>query len=86
MLLAYFRVSVLSPLIGLLATLVLSASAVAEPTASYVLGPGSADQEVNLQWPDGQSLSVTLRVHNALPSYIPASVDPGGQLCRRCLA
>ena len=77
MLLTYFRISVLPLLAGLLITLVLSASALADPDASYVLGPGSPNQTVTLAWPDGESLSVTLRVVDAKPSYVPASVRPG---------
>ena len=76
MLFTRFCFPVLS-LAGLLALLVLSASALASPTASYVLGPDSPSQTVHLQWPDGGPLSVTLRVHSALPSYVPASVSPG---------
>ena len=49
----------------------------ADPDASYVLGPGSPNQAVTLAWPDGEPLSVTLRVVDARPSYVPASVSPG---------
>lgn len=62
----------------LLTTLaVVSVVRAADPTVSYVLGPDSPNQKVTLYWPDGAPLSVTLRVHEAKPSYVPDSVSPG---------
>ena len=46
-------------------------------TNRYTLYPDSPDQEVSLQWPDGEPISVTLRVWDDLPSYDPASINPG---------
>ena len=44
--------------------------------AGFILSPGES-REVNLQWPDGESVSVTLRVVDGLPSYVPGSIDAG---------
>ena len=49
----------------------------ASPNATYVLGPNSPNKIVGLEWPDGEPLSVTLRVVDAKPSYVPGSISPG---------
>ena len=48
-----------------------------EPSVSIVMGPASPNQTVNLAWPDGEPIAVTLRVYDNLPSYVPSSVDAG---------
>ena len=42
-----------------------------------MLGPDSPNQDVYLQWPNGEPVFVTLRVFDAKPSYVPGSIDPG---------
>ena len=79
MLTRLFHTPMLTVLVGLLTLVSLSASApvAANSDLKYVLGPDSPNQDVQLKWPNGDYLSVTLRVHDAKPSYIPNSVDLG---------
>ena len=51
---------------------------VAEQTIE--LGPGSSNQTVELAWDDGETVAVELRVHDAKPSYVPGSVEVGGDV------
>ena len=48
-----------------------------EPDHKYVLGPNSGDLPISHVWPDGQTVAVTLRVHEEKPSYYPDTVDAG---------
>lgn len=48
-----------------------------EPDHEYVLGPNSGDLPISHVWPDGQTVAVTLRVHEEKPSYYPDTVDAG---------
>ena len=67
----------LTVLLTLVALLVSAPLLAASPDVSYVLGPDSPNREVRLQWPDGEPVSMTLRVYDARPSYVPGSIDPG---------